>query len=787
MSKLTAHHCEPIRKGTRPLSAAVARSLMQKLHTDWEVDNEHTHIQRTFHFKSFHETIEFVNAVAWIANREDHHPDISTQFDRCTIRFSTHDINGLSLNDFICAAKVDVTASQHYGEAHGNLVLDTPDLSTSSFAQNAAATRQQSNTDNEDDQVTRATHPLFARPIYEDEPLPREKPRGGELWGAKPYTDLNSDFLNNISGAFTVNNNSRAHSTTKSHDSSPLLDPSLLDDITSNWAPAPIVTSSGYVQFENMDALRADRVDANERTLPKLDNTTSLELNWPFEDSNLITPPSTYINPPPYFGEVAESITLEAAAPYQESETYALPTDLHNSVVEAEELETEEIEIAPPPLAIEEPTAKTIPHTIIMPAVDTAMTAETTVTLPAAELMSVSAKPVEDITRAILAPDEDNKPLTAAAPKIIPDKLLHAIDELSKAAESIARIEKKSPSINNKPTIAAPTKAAVTAKPVAPIKHAEPIIQASAFPDLSSAINAKNNMANLVSNVTSLHKKLLTSETNLLEQTRNNTENKNASSNIVGRINNNRWEDQQSLIPRHQSPANEPTHPTAKVTAPQDVLENTLDNTAEDSKAEPTLVMAPVILDAQTPKKPSPATTNAVDDFIKTLVIPPNESREASLASPPAPTPAPLPITPAAKTKKNTPAAAPVVVPAAPSEIEPIMETDDNDETLNNDDTLNEELNDELDALLNRTMILSAADLMPVSTAPAESENPGLMDTLIIPPEERIAILKAEFNTPIRTLVDDASVNADPEIEADDTLVMLVNDFRDSSRNPSSH
>jgi len=49
----------------------------------------------------------FANAVAWIANREDHHPDLEVSYKRCHVRYSTHAINGLSMNDFICAAKVN--------------------------------------------------------------------------------------------------------------------------------------------------------------------------------------------------------------------------------------------------------------------------------------------------------------------------------------------------------------------------------------------------------------------------------------------------------------------------------------------------------------------------------------------------------------------------------------------------------------------------------------------------------------------------------------------------------
>ena len=52
-------------------------------------------------------TMAFVNAVAWIAHREDHHPDLLVSYNRCTVRFNTHSVGGLSINDFICAAKVD--------------------------------------------------------------------------------------------------------------------------------------------------------------------------------------------------------------------------------------------------------------------------------------------------------------------------------------------------------------------------------------------------------------------------------------------------------------------------------------------------------------------------------------------------------------------------------------------------------------------------------------------------------------------------------------------------------
>ena len=64
-------------------------------------------IEKTYRFADFHRTIAFVNALAWIANAEDHHPDLQLSYGHCTVRFNTHSVNGISINDFICAAKVD--------------------------------------------------------------------------------------------------------------------------------------------------------------------------------------------------------------------------------------------------------------------------------------------------------------------------------------------------------------------------------------------------------------------------------------------------------------------------------------------------------------------------------------------------------------------------------------------------------------------------------------------------------------------------------------------------------
>lgn len=64
-------------------------------------------LERKFEFTDFHKTMAFVNAVAWIAHQQDHSPDLMVSFGVCTVRFWTHSVGGVSVNDFICAARVD--------------------------------------------------------------------------------------------------------------------------------------------------------------------------------------------------------------------------------------------------------------------------------------------------------------------------------------------------------------------------------------------------------------------------------------------------------------------------------------------------------------------------------------------------------------------------------------------------------------------------------------------------------------------------------------------------------
>ena len=89
---------------TKPLSKSQIRKHLKNLN-DWVYAKGA--ITKTFSFKNYYETVSFDNAVAWIANTQDHHPDMSFGYKQCRIEYSTHSIKGISENDFICAAKID--------------------------------------------------------------------------------------------------------------------------------------------------------------------------------------------------------------------------------------------------------------------------------------------------------------------------------------------------------------------------------------------------------------------------------------------------------------------------------------------------------------------------------------------------------------------------------------------------------------------------------------------------------------------------------------------------------
>ena len=107
MSGLSEKHCQACEGGVAPLTIDEAQKLMQKLDSSWELGPDADEIECTFAFKNYYHTIAFVNALAYISNIENHHPELEVSYNRCVVRYTTHAIGGLSENDFICAAKVD--------------------------------------------------------------------------------------------------------------------------------------------------------------------------------------------------------------------------------------------------------------------------------------------------------------------------------------------------------------------------------------------------------------------------------------------------------------------------------------------------------------------------------------------------------------------------------------------------------------------------------------------------------------------------------------------------------
>ncbi|MDO6564815.1 4a-hydroxytetrahydrobiopterin dehydratase [Amphritea sp. 1_MG-2023] len=109
--RLRSRHCLPYR-GLAKLSRVDAEPLLTQLAPGWGLDAEAHMLQKSFKFDDFHQTMAFVNAVAWIAHRENHHPDLEVGYARCWVRYSTHAVDGLSENDFICAAMIDALEAE---------------------------------------------------------------------------------------------------------------------------------------------------------------------------------------------------------------------------------------------------------------------------------------------------------------------------------------------------------------------------------------------------------------------------------------------------------------------------------------------------------------------------------------------------------------------------------------------------------------------------------------------------------------------------------------------------
>ena len=102
--ELTAKTCKPCEGGVPAMTEDEIVAMLPQI-GDWAYLDGH--IEKAFNFNNYYQTISFVNAVAWIANAEGHHPNMQVDFRQCTVKYWTHAISGMSENDFICAAKIN--------------------------------------------------------------------------------------------------------------------------------------------------------------------------------------------------------------------------------------------------------------------------------------------------------------------------------------------------------------------------------------------------------------------------------------------------------------------------------------------------------------------------------------------------------------------------------------------------------------------------------------------------------------------------------------------------------
>jgi len=111
MTDLSTQQCSNLSSDDSPLNDDEFSSYLQQLDPQWQLDDEDKTISNIFTFKNYYQTIAFVNVIAQIAHQQDHHPDLLVSYNRCTVTYSTHSVGGLSINDFICAAKINAAVN----------------------------------------------------------------------------------------------------------------------------------------------------------------------------------------------------------------------------------------------------------------------------------------------------------------------------------------------------------------------------------------------------------------------------------------------------------------------------------------------------------------------------------------------------------------------------------------------------------------------------------------------------------------------------------------------------
>lgn len=107
MTDFISQKCSHLSGDEHALNSKDTAQYLQQLEPSWQLNTETKSISHCYSFKNYYQTMAFVNVVAQIAHQQDHHPDLSVSYNRCIVTYSTHSVNGLSINDFICAAKIN--------------------------------------------------------------------------------------------------------------------------------------------------------------------------------------------------------------------------------------------------------------------------------------------------------------------------------------------------------------------------------------------------------------------------------------------------------------------------------------------------------------------------------------------------------------------------------------------------------------------------------------------------------------------------------------------------------
>ena len=107
ITELGKQQCSNLSAEIPALEHEVATAYIQELDPQWQLNKEEKTISHAYTFSNYYQTMAFVNVVAQIAHQQNHHPDLLVSYNRCTVTYSTHNVDGLSINDFICAAKIN--------------------------------------------------------------------------------------------------------------------------------------------------------------------------------------------------------------------------------------------------------------------------------------------------------------------------------------------------------------------------------------------------------------------------------------------------------------------------------------------------------------------------------------------------------------------------------------------------------------------------------------------------------------------------------------------------------